>query len=123
MDVEAQVLEVLRDLFSEADRPYVPIKDITASFVAQFGMEYERQITHRWIGTIVRKKLRLRTQKVHGNFAVPLTERPKIDRLCEKYGVVPPTHDEGNNDDVAVVYEAGDKGDVGDIGSAPTIEF
>jgi hypothetical protein len=121
MDVEAQVLDILKMLFEVANRPYVPVKDITTEFVTQFGGEYERQITPRWIGGILRKKLRLSTRKVHGTYAVPLTECPKIDRLCEKYGVTSPAHEK--IDDVAVVYGAGDKGDVGDISPAATIEF
>lgn len=85
MEVEAQVLEIIRDLF--ADAPVVSIKAVTARFVERFGKEYEGQITNKWIGTIIRRKLHLRPHKSHGTFVLSLTEKPKLERLCQKYGL------------------------------------
>jgi hypothetical protein len=88
MDMEAQILEVIRDMLSSPyGEPRLPIKDITSWFVDRHGMDYERKITSKWIGTIIRKKLNLKTQKSHGVYVVPLSEKPKLDRLYEKYGV------------------------------------
>src|SRR5437867_9886791 len=88
MDMEAQILEIIRDMLSS---PYgesrLPLKDITSWFVDRHGMDYERKVTSKWIGTIIRKKLNLKTQKSHGVYVVPLSERPKLDRLYEKYGI------------------------------------
>jgi len=88
MDMEAQILEVIRDmLFSPYGEPRLPLKDITSWFVERHGMDYERKVTSKWIGTIIRKKLNLKTQKSHGVYVIPLSEKPKLDRLYEKYGV------------------------------------
>src|SRR6266550_1630339 len=88
MDMEAQILEIIRDMLSS---PYgesrLPLKDITSWFVDRHGMDYERKVTSKWIGTIIRKKLNLKTQKSHGVYVIPLSEKPKLDRLYEKYGI------------------------------------
>jgi hypothetical protein len=87
MDMEAQVLEIIRDILSSPYDVRLSIKDITSWFVDRYGMDYERKITSKWIGTIIRKKLKLKTQKSHGVYIIPLSERPKLDRLFEKYGI------------------------------------
>ena len=88
MDMEAQILEIIRDMLSS---PYgesrLPLKDITSWFVDRHGMDYERKVTSKWIGTIIRKKLNLKTQKSHGVYVIPLSEQPKLGRLYEKYGI------------------------------------
>src|SRR6266446_215473 len=85
--MEAQVLEVLAELMLTSSRPVVPVGDITVGLIDRYGAEYERAITNRWIGSILRKKLNLQTHKSHGVYVVPLTERPKIELLCGRYGV------------------------------------
>jgi len=85
--VEAQVLEILAELITTSSRPVVPVADITVGLIDRYGAEYERAITNRWIGSILRKKLNLQTYKSHGVYVVPLTERAKIELLCGRYGV------------------------------------
>jgi hypothetical protein len=80
-------LEILAELMSTSSRPVVPVADITGGLIERYGAEYERSITNRWIGSILRKKLNLQTYKSHGVYVVPLTERPKIELLCGRYGV------------------------------------
>jgi hypothetical protein len=65
----------------------LPVKDITSWFVDRHGDDFERKITPRWIGNIIRKKLSLKTKKSNGNFVIPLSEAPVLARLYEKYGV------------------------------------
>lgn len=84
---EAAVLEVLLELLSASDRASVPVADVTNAFVARFGQEYERPITNRFVGGLLRKRLRLLTYKSHGVYVVPATEKAKIDQLCIRYGV------------------------------------
>jgi len=50
-------------------------------------MDYERKVTSKWIGNIIRKRLNLKTQKSHGVYVIPVSERPKLERLYEKYGI------------------------------------
>lgn len=85
MDTEAQVLEVIRDIYSNGSK--LSIRDITNCFVNRHAADYDRKITTKWIGYIVRKRLNLKTQKSHGVFVIPASELPTVRRLYEKYGV------------------------------------
>ena len=85
--VEAQVLEILGELMAGSERPVVPVAEIVAIFIERYGFEYERPITNRWIGSILRKRLNIGTYKSHGVYVVPMGDRSKIELLCARYGV------------------------------------
>jgi hypothetical protein len=88
MDMEAQILEIIRDLFASGEvKP--SIKDITSWFTDKYAADYERKVTAKWIGGIIRKRLNLKPQKSNGVFVIPLSERSKLERLYEKYGISP----------------------------------
>ena len=112
MDMEAQILEIIRDMLSS---PYgeqrLPLKDITSWFVDRHGMDYERKVTSKWIGNIIRKRLNLKTQKSHGIYVVPLSEKPKLDRLYEKYGIAPREAEEAEEQAIKLPVDIGDVGD------------
>ncbi len=61
MDMEAQVLEIIRELQQSSYETGIPIKEITQRFAEKHGEDYERKITPHWIGHIIRRKLGLRT--------------------------------------------------------------
>lgn len=107
MDVEAQVLEVIRDLLaSQNDRPSV--KEITGWFADRHGEEYDRKVTVKWVGSVIRKRLHLKPHKSHGEFVIPVSEFPKLKRLYERYGISP-------TENVAGIPRSGDLGDMGDF--------
>ena len=85
--VEAQVLEILAELMAGSERPVIPVADIVRVFIERYGFEYERAITNRWIGSILRKRLNIGTYKSHGVYVVPTADRSKIEMLCGRYGV------------------------------------
>jgi hypothetical protein len=87
MDLEAHILEVIRDL-REAGRP-LAVKDITSWLQDRHGDEYERKLTTRWIGSIIRRKLQLRPVRASSGYVIPPEELPKVDRLYERYGIPP----------------------------------
>lgn len=86
MDMAAHVLEIIRDSLA-SDGKRLSIKEITRWFEDRHGEDYERKITTKWIGAVIRKKLYLKTQKSHGVYVIPQSELPKLDRLFEKYGI------------------------------------
>ena len=86
MDIEAQVLEVIRDL--QRQRSKLAVGDITAAFIARYGQEDVRPITNKLMGYIIRRKLHIKTHKSHGVFVIPFTEFERLKRLYEKYGLV-----------------------------------
>lgn len=90
MDSEAQVLEVIRDILASPYQAKLTVKEITSLFSDRHGEEYERKITPKWVGTILRKRLNLKTQRTKEGFAIPTQELPKLRRLYEKYGLEEP---------------------------------
>lgn len=99
MDTEAHVLEIIRDMLGAAYGGRLPVKDITSWFVDRHGADYERKITPHWIGQIIRRKLGLKTEKQHGSYEISLSEKPKLARLFEKYGVGAESGDLGDSGD------------------------
>lgn len=87
MDMEAQILEIIRDLLDSPNGTKLSVKEITDWFVDRHASEYERRISPKWVGNTIRKRLGLKTQKSHGVFVIPPTEEPKLKRLFEKFGV------------------------------------
>ncbi len=59
--MEAGVLATLSELFARDERTSVPVSEIAAAFVRQHGSEYERPITARLVGSVLRKRLQLAT--------------------------------------------------------------
>jgi hypothetical protein len=99
--MEAQVLEILAQLMATTDRSVIPVADTTMGLIERYGAEYERPITNRWIGSILRKKLNLQTYKSHGVYVIPMSEKQKVELLCGRYDVnvitdVPPANREGD---------------------------
>jgi hypothetical protein len=85
MDLEAEVLEVMRDLAKEGAP--LTVKDIASRFAEVHREELDRAVTPKWIGGILRRKLGLKPEKSHGSFVLPLSEFGKLPRLYEKYGI------------------------------------
>ena len=88
--IEAQVLEIVCALLASAAGLTVGVAEITAKLADKYGADYERPITPRWVGGIIRKRLNLRTYKSHGVYVVPITEKSKVDLMCARYGVSAP---------------------------------
>jgi len=87
MDVEAQVLEIIRNLQECGYGEGFSIREITSRFAEQHAEDFERKITPHWIGHIVRKKLQLKTERHREGYVIAVSEEPKLARLFEKYGI------------------------------------
>ena len=85
MDTEAHVLSVIRDLLTRLNT--VSIKDITNEFNRQYAKEYHGTVSSKWMGTFIRTKLNLKPRKMQGVYVIPPTERLKLTRLYERYGL------------------------------------
>jgi len=93
MDIEAQILDSIRKMIASGETR-LSVKDITDRFIDRYGPDYERKISTKWVGTIVRRRLGLKTQKSRGVFVIPPSEEPKLARLYEKFGIMPKESDE-----------------------------
>ena len=86
--MEAGVLEVLQSMYGLGVDGAISISEITSAFISEYSKEFDRPITARVIGGILRKRLRLLTYKSHGVYVLPFTEKTKVAELCIRYGVV-----------------------------------
>lgn len=88
-DIEASVLEIIREVLEKAPEGRASIKEITRLFGIRHADEYDRRVTPKWIGSIVRKNLQLKTEKSNGIFVLVGNQRPKLERLWQVYGIMP----------------------------------
>jgi hypothetical protein len=86
---EAQLLVVIRDLVAKGPGSRLAIQDIAAEFTLRYGDEYERRVTPRWIGSLVRRRLGLKPNRSTGVFMLGPEEVAKLAALYVRYGVLP----------------------------------
>lgn len=86
---EAQVLHVIRDLIARGPQERLAIQDITREFLARYGAEYERRVTPRWIGSLLRRRLGLRPSRTTGVFTLGPEDVARLGSLYVRYGVEP----------------------------------
>ena len=84
---EGQLLDVVLTLTGKDSVTPITVTAITEAFVERFGKEYERPITPRYVGHLLRNRLRLATYKRHGNFVLPTTQAAHLRVLAERYGI------------------------------------
>ncbi len=97
METEGQLLEVIRDL-AAAETP-LSVKEITALFADRHEADYDRKVSAKWIGYLLRRKLGLHPEKRHGGiFVIPDSDKATLTRLFKKYGV--PTGDNVDMEDM-----------------------
>lgn len=85
---EAQVLQVIRDLVGTPNAR-LAIQDITRELLARYGAEYERRVTPRWIGSLVRRRLGLRPSRSTGVFTLGPEDVARLASLYVRYGIEP----------------------------------
>jgi hypothetical protein len=103
MDVEAHILEIIQELLTANPDRRLSVGEVTKTYERRHGDEHEKRPTAKWIGTIIRKRLKLKTTKSHGNYVILTSELVKLPHLYERYGVT-----DGNDD-------PGGLGDVGEV--------
>jgi hypothetical protein len=87
MDMDAQVLETIRDLHAASADGKVSVKEVASWFADKHGEEYDRKVTAKWIGNIIRKKLGLKSERSRDGYVIAVAEKSKLERLYEKYGI------------------------------------
>jgi hypothetical protein len=86
---EAQVLMVIRDLVGRGPDVRLAIQDIAREFIVRHGDEYERRVTPRWVGSLVRRRLGLRPSRSTGVFTLGPEEVARLGALYVRYGIEP----------------------------------
>ena len=86
---EATMLACLHDAFKGNPSLFVTVAEITRRFNERMAQEFGTPMTPKWVGGVIRNKLRLDTMKTGGVYVVPCTERVKIGVLAKRYGILP----------------------------------
>lgn len=98
LNVEADVLEIIKELFEATEECKVSVKNIAKALQERYESDYGRHISSKWVGGIIRRKLHLHTEKSHGVYIIPFTEALQLQRLYEKYGLAGDMGDFGGVD-------------------------
>jgi hypothetical protein len=85
--MEGRVLAILREAFAAPENMGANVGAVAERFNALYGPEYGKPVSVKWIGHVIRKSLRLETRKSNGVYAVPVSEKPKIEALSGRFGV------------------------------------
>jgi hypothetical protein len=71
---------------SAEERP-ITVREITERFNEAHSADYGMSVSNRWVGSILRTRLRIATRKTNGVYAIPPGETPKIAALATRYGL------------------------------------
>ncbi len=85
MNAEREVLSSAQLLMRDPTVP-LTLAALAQQFDRDWGTRYGIDVTHRWIGSIVRR-LMIRPVKSHGNYTIPPTEYPHLRDLFREYGL------------------------------------
>lgn len=82
---EAHILRAICDAHA-ASRGPVSLAEVSRRFHAADGGHVERR-SNKWIGYLVRARLRLRTERIGGTYTVPASECVKAVAMAPRYGI------------------------------------
>ncbi len=85
---EGRMTRALLEAFAVASAPQVGLADVAKRFNDGSAEFHETPMSNKWIGWFVRTRLRIATTKSNGVYAIPQTERQKIETLAARYGIV-----------------------------------
>lgn len=86
LSIEAEVVGTICELFAAEDDD-IAVGLIATTLKQRTLGEFERPVTPRYVGQILRRDLGLYTYKKHGAFVLPRSEEDKVGRLAKRYGL------------------------------------
>ncbi|MDB5870685.1 MAG: hypothetical protein JWQ07_127 [Ramlibacter sp.] len=86
LSIEAEVVSTICELFA-AEEDDIAVGLIASTLKARILGEFDRPVTPRYVGQILRRDLGLYTFKKHGTFVLPRMEQEKVERLAKRYGL------------------------------------
>lgn len=84
---EGQILAVLHKISTDTLDGNISVAQISSAFVAEYGSDYERSISNRWIGSILRR-LGIALYKSNGVVVLVPGQEKRIAALCDRFGIV-----------------------------------
>lgn len=83
---EGHVLAVMRQLVGERREPALAVAEIAAAFRIAHAAEYERPITNRYVGAVLRR-LGLAPYKSHGTYVLAIEGNERLAGLYQRFGI------------------------------------
>lgn len=84
---EGQLLTVLSDLWRDEDILAIPLQAIATSFIERFAGEYDRPITNRLLGSVLRNRVGLPLYKSNGVIVVSMKDKVRIKSIFNRYKI------------------------------------
>jgi len=94
MEMDGQIAEVIHELLYEDGKAEPTIGQIKDRLEEKFGSELDRKLTARWVGSKIRNSFNLHTTKTRDGYIIPISEKDKLNRIFERFGVVNIVNDE-----------------------------
>ncbi len=85
--VEGQLLSAVCKALAAAPGQPASVGAVAEQFNSAQAGDYRHAVSSKWVGHMLRRRLRLVTSKSNGVYVIPISERPKIDALAASYGV------------------------------------
>lgn len=87
VSIEGELLGVVLRLFETNPTGSLPLKTVHDTFIDEYGEEYERPVTARYLSSILRRKLSVRVMKTMGLMAIPRSEQSRVREISKRYGL------------------------------------
>jgi hypothetical protein len=81
------MLTAILDTFAAGPGPNAILSEIAKRFNLACAEELGRPMTNKWVGSYLRRRLRLPSLKSGGVYAVPASAREQVVALAPRYGV------------------------------------
>jgi hypothetical protein len=60
---------------------------VTDRFNTKSADDFGKPMTNKWVGSFIRRRLRLATTKTGGVYVIPPSERARVSALAKRFGV------------------------------------
>ena len=88
LSIEAELVETMCELIEEdLEQEFLSVGVIAVALKRKIAGEFERPITSRYVGQIMRGDLGLHTYKRHGVYVLAANEFAKVAQLGKRYGL------------------------------------
>jgi len=85
--LDAAMLAAVMDAFAASPAHYAAVRDVTDRFNANKADDFGKPMTNKWVGSFIRRRLRLATTKTGGVYVIPPSERARVSALAKRFGV------------------------------------
>lgn len=89
LSIEAELVDTICELLdSESGSASLGVGVIASALRQKVNGEFERPITSRYVGQLIRGDLGLFTYKKHGSYVLPESEYEKVKQIAKRYGLL-----------------------------------